>query len=58
MRLVVQGAGRIGGRAVDQTFAELALWLGADRSALDLVLPNIVRFYSPASGAPPVGFLL
>ena len=44
--------------AVDQMFAELALWLGADRSALDLVLPNIGRFYSPSSGAPPVGFLL
>ena len=44
--------------AVDEMFAELALWLGADRSALDLVLPNIGRFYSPSSAAPPVGFLL
>ncbi len=44
--------------AVDEMFAELALWLGADASALDLVLPNIGRFYSPSSAEAPVGFLL
>jgi len=44
--------------SVDEYFAELGLWFGVDRSQLDLVLPNIARFYSPSSADPPVGFLL
>lgn len=44
--------------SVDEMFAELALWLGADPSSLDMVLPNVGRFYNPASGNAPVGFLL
>lgn len=42
----------------DEFFAELALWLGASKSNLPLVLPNIANFYSLSSSAPPVGFLL
>ena len=40
----------------DEYFAELALWLGVAPSDLATVLPNIGRFYTPASG-PPIGFL-
>ena len=42
----------------DQFFAELALWLGVSKSNLPLIFPNIGNFYSTASSAPPVGFLL
>jgi uncharacterized protein (DUF1501 family) len=43
--------------SVDEYFAELALWLGVPKSSLDLVLPNVERFYSLSSPANPVGFL-
>lgn len=43
--------------SVDEMFAELALWHGADASALDMVLPNVKRFYDPSSGSAPIGFL-
>jgi uncharacterized protein (DUF1501 family) len=43
--------------SVDAYFAELALWFGVPKSSLSLVIPNIGRFYDPASTAPPVGFL-
>ncbi len=43
--------------SVDEYFAEMALWLGVDRSALDLVLPNLDRFYDATSPAAPLGFL-
>ena len=43
--------------SVDQYFAELALWFGVPAADLELVLPNIGRFYSPGSSLPPVGFL-
>jgi uncharacterized protein (DUF1501 family) len=43
--------------AVDQYFAELALWFGVPKSSLPLVIPNVARFYDPASSAPPLGFL-
>lgn len=42
----------------DQFFAELALWLGVSKSNLPLIFPNIGNFYSTASSAPPMGFLL
>jgi uncharacterized protein (DUF1501 family) len=52
------GRGRlIPTRSVDEYFAELALWFGVPRSALDHVLPNVGRFYSPSSAEPPMGFL-
>ncbi len=44
--------------SVDEFFAEMALWLGVQKSTLPMVLPNISRFYSPLSTSPPVGFLL
>ncbi len=43
--------------SVDEYFAELALWLGVDRGNLDVVLPNIARFYDPNSATMPLGFL-
>ena len=44
--------------AVDEYFCELALWAGVDASQLDLVLPNLDRFYDTAQGAAPIGFLM
>lgn len=41
--------------AVDEYFADLALWLGVAGSDLDAVLPNVRRFYDPASAAAPLG---
>ncbi len=43
--------------STDVFYAELALWFGVTPSQLDLVLPNIGRFYSPESSPPPLGFL-
>ena len=43
---------------VDEYFAEMALWFGVPSSDLELVLPNVRRFYDPASTAPPLGYLL
>jgi uncharacterized protein (DUF1501 family) len=44
--------------AVDQYFAELALWFGVSRNDLSIVLPNVARFYSPTDPNPPLGFAL
>lgn len=44
--------------AVDEYFAELALWFGVSRANLPLVLPNIGNFLPIGSTAAPVGFLL
>jgi uncharacterized protein (DUF1501 family) len=43
--------------SVDQYFAELALWFGVPAADLDSVLPNVRRFYDPASGTAPLGIL-
>ncbi len=53
------GRGRlIPSTSVDAFFAEMALWLGVQKSSLPLVLPNISRFYNTASSSPPMGYLL
>lgn len=39
----------------DSLFAELALWLGANRSDLPLILPNIGNFYNTSHSAWPIG---
>lgn len=44
--------------AVDEYFAELALWFGVSRANLPLVLPNIGNFLGSGSTAAPVGFLV
>ncbi|MGI9301823.1 MAG: DUF1501 domain-containing protein [Gammaproteobacteria bacterium] len=44
--------------AVDEYFAELALWFGVGASDLDTVLPNVRRFYVPESAAAPLGFMV
>ena len=41
----------------DEYFAELALWFGVDRADLDMVFPNIGRFYDTSSEDNPIGFL-
>lgn len=43
--------------AVDEYFAELALWFGVAAGDIDYVLPNMRAFYSPGSGTPPLGFM-
>jgi uncharacterized protein (DUF1501 family) len=43
--------------SVDELFAELALWFGVPAPDLELVLPNVARFYNPLSSTPPLGFL-
>lgn len=43
--------------SVDEFYAELALWFGVPSADLDLVLPNINRFYVPGSGMP-LGFMM
>jgi uncharacterized protein (DUF1501 family) len=43
--------------SVDEYFAELALWFGVAHSDLEMVLPNVSRFYSTNSSVPPLGFV-
>lgn len=43
--------------AVDEYFGDLALWFGVPAADIDLILPNIGRFWATGSAAPPVGFL-
>lgn len=44
--------------AVDEYAAELALWMGVQRGDLNMVLPNIGRFYDVRSTSGPLGFLV
>lgn len=43
--------------SVDEYFAELALWFGVPPQDLELVLPNIRRFWDPSSSSPPLGIV-
>jgi uncharacterized protein (DUF1501 family) len=43
--------------SVDELFGELALWFGVPAADLDIVLPNLGRFYAVGSANPPLGFL-
>lgn len=43
--------------AVDEYFAELALWFGVPPSELATVLPNIGAFYDTGSTEAPLGFM-
>ncbi|NIL99379.1 MAG: DUF1501 domain-containing protein [Acidobacteria bacterium] len=43
--------------STDEYFAELALWFGVARQDLEIVLPNIRRFYDPASPTTPLGII-
>lgn len=43
--------------AVDELFAELAMWFGIPSADLDLVLPNVGRFFTPGSSSGPLGLL-
>ncbi|MEM1264002.1 MAG: DUF1501 domain-containing protein [Pseudomonadota bacterium] len=42
--------------AVDEYFAELALWFGVGTNDIDYVLPNLRAFYTPGT-PPPLGFM-
>ena len=46
--------------SVDQYTAVLSSWFGVDTTNgdMDLILPNLDRFYDLAAAKPPVGFLL
>ena len=44
--------------AVEQYFAELAMWFGVSPNDLDEVLPAVRNFYTPNSSDAPMGFLL
>jgi len=41
--------------SVDQYFAQLALWFGVPVADLDIIIPNIRRFWVPGSSTPPLG---
>jgi uncharacterized protein (DUF1501 family) len=41
--------------SVDEYFADLALWFGVPAADLEIVLPNLGRFHSATSSAPPIG---
>jgi uncharacterized protein (DUF1501 family) len=41
--------------SVDAYSAQLALWFGVPEADLELVLPNVRRFWTPGSGTPPLG---
>jgi len=41
--------------SVDEYFAQLALWFGVPTADLELILPNIRRFWVPGSSTPPLG---
>ena len=41
----------------DEYFCELLRWFGVSNGDMDQVLPNIGRFYDPASTSNPLGFL-
>ncbi|MCC6752594.1 MAG: DUF1501 domain-containing protein [Saprospiraceae bacterium] len=43
--------------SADQYFAEFALWMGAAKSDLSYLFPNLERFYDPQSSNAPIGFL-
>jgi uncharacterized protein (DUF1501 family) len=43
--------------SVDEYYAELALWFGVPATELELIVPNVRRFWTPVSGGRPVGFL-
>lgn len=43
--------------SVDELYAEMALWFGVPAADLELVLPNLDRFWSTGSSSPPLGFL-
>lgn len=43
--------------AVDEYFAELALWFGVSSNDLSTILPNIGNFYDVNAGGLPIGFM-
>jgi len=44
--------------AADLYFAELLRWFGVSSTNMSYVLPNVGNFWNPASGGPPLGFVL
>ncbi|MEL6673904.1 MAG: DUF1501 domain-containing protein [Bacteroidota bacterium] len=61
--LALNGKDDIGGAVLlpslstDEYFAELCQWFGVGSGDLPYVLPNLSRFYAPASDQAPVGFM-
>jgi uncharacterized protein (DUF1501 family) len=44
--------------SVDAYFAEMALWMGVNRTDLPVILPNLSRFFDASAGGAPLGFLV
>jgi uncharacterized protein (DUF1501 family) len=40
--------------SVDEYFAQLAVWFGVSTADLDIILPNVRRFWTPGSSTPPL----
>jgi len=43
--------------SADMYMAELAKWFGVSNSDLDMIFPNLYRFYDTGSSLPPIGFM-
>ncbi|RYD37969.1 MAG: DUF1501 domain-containing protein [Verrucomicrobiaceae bacterium] len=43
--------------SADEYFCEMLRWFGVTPGDMDMVLPNIRKFYDPASATGPVGFI-
>ncbi|MGB0894270.1 MAG: DUF1501 domain-containing protein [Parashewanella sp.] len=43
--------------SIDEAYAELALWFGAEPSSLDQLFPNLHRFHNFSSGKMPLGMV-
>ena len=55
--LDVQDGRLIPTTSADMYMAELAKWFGVSNSDLDMIFPNLYRFYDTGSGIPPIGFM-
>ena len=55
--LNVQDGRLIPTTSVDMYMAELAQWFGVSNTDLDMIFPNLYRFYDTGSGIPPIGFM-
>lgn len=43
--------------SADEYFCEMLRWFGVENGDMEMVLPNIRKFYDPASTVSPVGFI-
>jgi len=55
--LDVQDGRLIPTTSADLYLAELAKWFGVSNTDLDMIFPNLYKFYDTNSGVPPIGFM-